>query len=119
MDEDYPSASMITEREEGEITSMDIEEPEEGEIQDMTDDDRNSDIVPVAELATDKIFQGLSSVSDPQEFISKFQDENKLSSSYDKTKHIIIITFTPIIHSHSQFIFNSLLISFFFFIYTR
>ena len=108
MDEDYPSASMITEREEGEITSMDIEEPEEGEIQDMTDDDRNSDIVPVAELATDKIFQGLSSVSDPQEFISKFQDENKLSSSYDKTKHITIITFTPIIHSftftiHIQF----------------
>lgn len=127
MDEDesfeLPSSNMISEKEEGEITSMDIEnEHEEGEItQEMFDDDdgddeNNSDIVPVAELATERILQGLSTVTDPQEFILKFQDENKLSSTYDKTKNIhfylflYLYTFLSIFNYFSNFYLFSIFI---------
>ena len=113
MDDDegleLPSVSMANEREDGEVTApMDVEpgQQEMGDIaigddngygdggigdngDDDDDDDKTSDVVPVGELATDKILHGLSSVADPQEFILKFQDENKLSSTYDKTKKIL------------------------------
>ena len=95
MDDDgleLPSVSMANEREDGEVTSMDIEPGQEMEdavsavVDEGDDDDKSPDVVPVGELATDVIMHGLSSVSDPQEFILKFQNENKLSSAYDKTK---------------------------------